>query len=315
MTISPAFASPPSEGSIQVPFGVRTPLQEGQSSQIWRMSADGAERELVLEVPFRLEAPNWAPDGSLVLNGGGKLFLLPQNGELREIPVDGIDDANNDHVLSHDGSTIYLSADGAIYAVPIGGGAPSRLSPDDGAYYLHGISPDGRMLACTVKDASRPEAPWGIRLVPAEGGAATTVIEGPQPVDGPEWSPDGAWIWFSGELAADYAGHAQIFRMRPDGTEVSRVIVSDTVDWFPHPSPDGQQVLFMSYPVGTLGHPPDRHVSLKMLDANSDTPRTLVELFGGQGTVNVNSWSPDSRRFAYVAFPLTETVSEAVWPT
>jgi hypothetical protein len=30
----------------------------------------------------------------------------------------------------------------------------------------------------------------------------------------------------------------------------------------------------------------------------------LVDLFGGQGTINVNSWAPDSRRFAFVRYEL-----------
>jgi len=291
----------------RAPFGVFTPLQPGQCSQVRTMSRDGTSSTLVLEVPFRLEAPNWTPDGgTLVVNGGGKLFALRlSDATLTEIPVDGVDDANNDHVLSCDGATIYLSAAGAIYSVPLAGGTPSRLSPEGSdAYYLHGISPDGARLACTVKCHGRPDAPWALHLLPAAGGAPTALLAGMPPVDGPEWSPDGGWIWFNGELEADYPGHAQIFRFRPDGSGLERMVTSATADWFPHPSPDGREVLFLSYPEGTRGHPADEPVHLRLLDLATGQSRTMASLLGGQGTINVNSWSPDSTHFAFVSYPV-----------
>jgi hypothetical protein len=33
------------------------------------------------------------------------------------------------------------------------------------------------------------------------------------------------------------------------------------------------------------------------------TPLKRIAVPGGQGTINVNSWAPDSRRFAYVSYP------------
>ena len=117
--------------------------------------------------------------------------------------------------------------------------------------------------------------------------------------DGPEYSPDGAWIYYNTE---QFTGHAQIARMRPDGTGVERLSHAPTVDWFPHLSPDGRRAVYLAYPPGTRGHPADLPVELMLVGEDWSQPRSVVNLFGGQGTINVNSWSPDSRSFAYVTY-------------
>jgi len=124
------------------------------------------------------------------------------------------------------------------------------------------------------------------------------------PNDGPEYSPDGQWIYFNAERAATIPGHAQCFRMRPDGSGIEQLTFDDRVNWFPHVSPDGRSVVFISYPAGTTGHPPNKDVILRLMRPDGGGQRDLVAFFGGQGTINVNSWAPDSRRFAYVAYPV-----------
>jgi Tol biopolymer transport system component len=275
-----------------------------------------------------LEAPNWSPDGRwLVFNQDGLLLRIaadPAPGEpgvpaapgvrVPAVPevigTGAITDANNDHVLSPDGRTLYLSAgDGHIHAVPFEGGTPRRVTnvhtPGPFRHFLHGISPDGRTLAYVGVEPHGGDE-WGYRnifTIPATGGPDTRLTDSPAPADGPEFSPDGAWLYFNSEHGATVPGHAQLFRMRPDGSELTRLTSDARVNWFPHPSPDGRHILWISFPPGTEGHPEDREVILRLMDPDGGGQRDLLALPGGQGTVNVNSWAPDSRRFAYVDYP------------
>lgn len=288
---------------------------DGAISQLRLVDRIERTDRVIFETPELIEAPNWLPDGSaLLLNGHGKLFRLDLGSEFATggantlVPIDigSIEDANNDHVISPDGSTNYISAGGAVFAVPVGGGEPRQLTPEGHVlFFLHGVSPDGLWLACTTIDPDSEALRWGIQLIPAAGGAPKPLLLGAKPVDGPEWSPDGAWIWFSGELESEVPGHAQLFRMRADGSDICRMLSSETVDWFPHPSPDGDWISFIRYPTGTLGHPADLPVEIWLLSLRDNSVERLSALRGGQGTINVNSWSPDSRYLAYVAYPLT----------
>jgi Tol biopolymer transport system component len=129
---------------------------------------------------------------------------------------------------------------------------------------------------------------------------------GPGHLDGPEWSPDGRWIYLNTESFTDVPGHAQLARVPDAGGSMERLVISDTVDWFPHVSPDLQTASYITFPAGTLGHPADLDVEVRVV-ATSDwsSPLQRYRLFGGQGTLNVNSWSPDGNRFAFVAYPLS----------
>ncbi|WP_228374284.1 TolB family protein [Demequina phytophila] len=258
-----------------------------------------------------LEAPNWHPDGRLVLNGDGVLWSLdPASGDLARIEIDGVPDLNNDHVLAPDGETIYVSAnDWHIYQAPLVGGTARRVTADrDGRmHFLHGVSPDGTALAYIGLQPA--DGDWWARaevFVTAVDGSWERRLEAAgSPADGSEFSPDGAWIYLNTEAFTEAPGHAQIARIRPGGTGVERLTVSDRVDWFPHLAPDGHHTVYLSYPAGTIGHPPDLDVELRLVTGDAwDAPETVVALHGGQGTINVNSWAPDSRRFAFVDYPL-----------
>lgn len=254
------------------------------------------------------EAPNWSLDGTrLLVNGHGRLWSVPpEGGEPSEIPYPGLDDLNNDHVLAPDGTTIYLSAmDQHIYRASLAGGEAERVTPDDGTWhFLHGVSPDGERLAYTR--ITTWDQPGRLAVMPASGGAATVIDTGGGNTDGPEWSPDGEWIYLNSERWASRPGHAQIARIREDGSDMQRLVDSDTVDWFPHLSPDGRKAVYIEFPSGTEGHPADLDVALVVVDtADWRTPLVRIPLPGGQGTINVNSWAPDSRRFAYVSYPFS----------
>jgi Tol biopolymer transport system component len=220
----------------------------------------------------------------------------------------GVPDLNNDHVLAPDGAGIYLSAnDGHIYQAALGGGPAQRITDDDGTFhFLHGVSPDGRELAYVGIEAGDFTQPGRLMTIASDGGTAARVDVGPGHCDGPEYSPDGQWIYLNTESFTSAPGHAQLARIRRDGSGFERLLTSDSVDWFPHPSPDGRFATYIRFPSGTEGHPADLPVAVVLVSTEDWTvPLQTWPLFGGQGSLNVNSWSPDSTRFAFVEYPLT----------
>ncbi len=263
-----------------------------------------------------LEAPNWTLRGdALILNGDGRLWRLSfDDPRLIPIEIEGLPPANNDHVLHPNGREIFVSTydNWQIYLAPLRGGRAVQITGNAGPQglrnFLHGVSPSGQELAFVgvqVDQSGGKEtfASAEICLIAADGRNFRQLTNAGVPADGPEYSPDGQWIYFNTE---QFSGHAQIARMRPDGSGVTRLTFSDTVDWFPHLSPDGKLALYLAYPENTRGHPADKRVKLRVVrDGDWMNACTAVELFGGQGTINVNSWSPDSHRFAYVAYPVT----------
>lgn len=290
-------------------------LRPGQVSRLIVVDRDGANTRTVIETADLIEAPNWTPDGRwLIVNGGGALFRVAADGSsgLERIDTGFVGELNNDHVLSADGRTIYLSSDdGHLYAMALAGGAPRRVTNDHPParrfrYYLHGVSPDERALAYVGVEA----APAGagvtslknIFTIPAAGGPDRQLTFGAAPHDGPEFSPDGAWLYFNAAPDAAAPEH-QLWRMRGDGSARERVFADARSNWFPHLSPDGQWIAWLGYPHGTAGHPADRDVVLRVMPAGGGPVRDVAAVQGGQGTINVNSWAPDSRRFAFVAYP------------
>ena len=262
-----------------------------------------------------IEAPNWTLDGHwLVYNADGRLFRISPDGtdgphRINTAPVENL---NNDHVLAPDGKTVFISAnDGHLYRVPLTGGVPVRISNDQDParkyrHYLHGISPDGKTLTYVAYENRGGGNMMRLAVIPAAGGIEAYLTDGACPVDGPEYAPDGQWLYYNGEGAARRPGHAQIFRMRPDGSGVEQLTHDDRVNWFPHLSPDGTQMCFISFPQGTLGHPADKDVILRLANPDGSDMRDFDAFNGGQGTINVPSWAPTSDRFAYVRYPVAK---------
>jgi TolB protein len=288
-------------------------LQPGQRSEVWIVAVDSESAESVYSTEtLLLEAPNWAPDGGgLLLNGDGLLWRLDlePDVELRRVPIDDLRPINNDHVLDAERGLIYLSAnDGHIYVAPIEGGTAKRVTHDPSRYhFLHGVSPDGATLAFVELPRGDFAVPGRLALISSAGGETRYPDAGSQHLDGPEYSPDGAWLYFNTEEFAKRPGHAQLARMPANGGRIERLVESDSVDWFPHLSPNSELATYISFPPDTLGHPADLDVEVRLV-RTTDWREVMwsYPLFGGQGTLNVNSWSPDGRRFAFVAYPLPQ---------
>lgn len=257
----------------------------------------GARRE-VYRVDDSIQAPNWTPDGKrLLMNRNGRMYSF----DLSARTLVGIDTGsmirnNNDHALSFDGKMLGLSGGqpSVVFTVPVSGGTPTQVTPV-GPSYLHGWSPDGRLLAFT----GQRQKDYDIYVVPSAGGPETRLTTEPGLDDGPEFTPDGEWIYFN----SSRTGRMQIWRMKPDGSQPQQLTFDDFNNWFPHVSPDGRTVVFLTYgpEVAADDHPWYKRVYLRKMPRDGGKPAVVAYLYGGQGSMNVNSWAPDSKSFAFVS--------------
>lgn len=264
------------------------------------------DRSVIKEFDYVIEAPNWTQDGrQLVYNSRGHIFSYElATGEITEIDTDFAIDCNNDHILSPDNSQLAIShftnedATSRIYILPLEGGCP-MLVTEKGPSYLHGWSPDGEHLAYCAERGSQ----YDIYTIPINGGVETQLTNLPGLDDGPEYSPDGKYIWFN----STRTGLMQIWRMEPNGSNPTHMVKEDANCWFPHVSPDGNWVVYIAYgknDVNPGDHPPNKYVELRLIPADGGESKVITRLFGGQGTINVNSWAPDNRTIAFVSYRL-----------
>ncbi len=298
-------------------------LQPGQATRIMIGFVDGREPVVRYESGETVfEAPNWSADGRwLIVNGDGRLWRLSVDSEVDD-EVQGepelieleLPPLNNDHVLDPDGAHVFVSAnDGHLYRAPLAGGDCVRVTRDPEVdrfwHFLHGVSPDGQTLASIGLQGTPGRAVSAdIYLVDVTSGEQRRITGGTALADGCEFSPDGHWIYLNTEQFSAEPGHAQIARLRPDGSELTQLTFDERVNWFPHWSPDGSTALYLSFPTGTIGHPADQPVELRLVtDGDWANAQTIISLFGGQGTMNVNSWAPSNDRFGYVEYPISES--------
>ncbi len=285
-----------------IEHGAASPSERTVESTLEIVDIATGRRRIVRRAREHFEAPNWTGDGRfLVYNGGGKIWRIPvSGGPPVHIPTGAVR-VNNDHGLSPGGDLMVVSGSVArgqsqIYILPALGGELRLVTPLAPSYW-HGWSPDGKTLVyCASRDGE-----YDIYSIPAAGGAETRLTTAKGLDDGPEYSPDGRYIYFNSART----GLMRIWRMKSDGSDQQMVSQPPpSADWFPHPSPDGQWLAYLSYDASIEGHPANKDVTLRLAPASGGPPRTLVTLFGGQGTMNVPSWSPDSRRFAFVSYRL-----------
>ncbi|MGG6311397.1 TolB family protein [Paenibacillus macerans] len=285
----------------------RSPAGQGVVSTLEIIEAETGKRTVLAEFDHLIEAPNWTRDGwRLIYNSGGHLFSFDLASRTSTRIDSGFADrCNNDHVLSPDNARLAVShhtqEDGLsrIYTFPLNGGQPTLVTPL-GPSYLHGWSPDGGTLAYCAERSGQ----YDLYTLPAAGGVETRLTDTPGLDDGPEYSPDGLHIWFNSVRT----GLMQVWRMNADGSEPVQMTFDESNNWFPHVSPDGRTVAYLSYRKGDVApgdHPANKHVEIRTMSSAGGDSRTLAKLFGGQGTINVNSWSPDSRQLAFVSYRLT----------
>jgi hypothetical protein len=254
----------------------------------------------------QMEAPNWSREGkTLIFNRAGKMWsvpVTPAEGKLPDatpIDIGNATDCTGSHGLSPDGTLLAITCTTPdhpgrrVYIVPATGGAPRMLTANPDSYF-HSWSPDGKTIAFT-----RPSHGWGnIYSIFVDGGPETALTSGTGISDDPDFSPDGKWIYFN----SDRAGGMQIWRMRPDGSQPEQVTFDEKRNWTPHPSPDGRSILIVSYDKDVVGHPANKHVTLRILNTADGKIRDLVEIVGGSGTDNVPNWAPDGAHFAFVSY-------------
>jgi TolB protein len=266
------------------------------------------------------EAPNWSPDGKYLLaNSGGKLYSFALDGgpevQPEKLALDDAYQCNNDHGVSPSGKLLAFSATngdakGSQVFVAAASGASARLITENMPSYFHSWSPDGNWLAFVGQRSGN----FNLFRIRATGGPEERLTSASAYDDGPDYSPDGQWIYFN----SNRSGSWDIWRMPAEGAgpgdaKAERVTSDPMEDWFPRPSPDGNWLVFLSFPKGTPGHDVKTKVEIRMIGlspgaalrakpAKCKSIRVLSSFFGGQGTINVNSWSPDSKRFAFVSY-------------
>jgi len=286
----------------------------GQStlySTLETVTIDSADRRVAYLAPGRFEAPNWTHDGNAFLfNREGRIERLAVGTDKPETVDTGFASrCNNDHGISPDATQLAISDnsqgdhESMVYLVPIGGGTPRRITQKSPSYW-HGWSPDGKTLAFVGQRNDE----FDIYAIPAAGGEEKRLTTAEGLDDGPDYSPNGEYIYFNSERT----GHMQIWRMKPDGSEQEQVFSDDLNNWFPHISPDGQWMVFLTYSAEVTGHPENKDVMLRLMSLTDKKITVLAKLFGGQGTINVPSWSPDSKQVAFVSYLLipAENVSK-----
>lgn len=268
------------------------------------LNTDTGERRELLRLEGRYEAPFFRGAEEMLFNGGGRIYrYFLSNGKMEAVDTGFCDRCNNDHVLSPCGRYLAVSHDSAedrcsrIYILPLDGSAEPRLITPERFSYLHGWSPDGKTLSyCACR-----EGEFDVYVILAEGGEERRLTFAPGLDDGPEYAPDGSRIYF----CSVRAGKMDCYSMDPDGGDVLRLTDNGRNNWFPHISPKGDRVVYLSYDgeeVAPGDHPADKTVQLRTVRPDGTADRPLLTLFGGQGTVNVNSFMPDGIHLAFVRY-------------
>ena len=272
------------------------------------MTVSDGKRKIIFEKPGRFEAPNWMPDGKkLLFNMDGSLYKIPvEGGDPEKLNTDFADNNNNDHGISFNGKLLAIShhrkglpgGGSTVYFLPVRGGVPKLITENTPSYF-HGWAPNNKEVVYVAMRNGKTV--YNLYRNSINGGkeVALTDIKAGEHVDGCEYSPDGKYIYYNG----NHTGSMQIWRIKPDGSGREQLTFDNYNNWFPHISPYGKWMVIISFPpdIDPNSHPSYKRVMLRILPASGGEPRVLAYLYGGQGTINVSSWSPDSKQIAFVS--------------
>ena len=277
-------------------------------SRLELLNVFDGKRIVIHEDSARFEAPNWMPDGKrLLFNQGGSIYTIPVEGGIPELLNTGnAKRNNNDHVISFDGKMLGISShrDGmpgggsTVYVLPLTGGEPKMVT-DSTPSYLHTWSPNGKEVVYTAQRISKSPA-YNIYKKLINGGAEVQLTFNKSGLaDGPEFSPDGKYIYYN----ANETGTMQIWRMKPNGSDKEQISFDEYNNWFAHISPNEKWIAIISFPITVISddHPFYKRVMLRLMPYGGGAPKVIAYLYGGQGTINTPSWSPDSKRIAFVS--------------
>jgi TolB protein len=272
------------------------------------MNVFDMKRKVIFEKPSTFEAPNWMPDGKkLLFNMGGSLYKIPiEGGELEKLNTGSADRINNDHGISFNGKLLAISnsrsgmpgGGSSVYILPLEGGTPKLVTENTPSYW-HGWAPNNReVVYVAIRDGNRVYNLYK-NSINGDKEVALTETKPTDHVDGCEYSPDGKYIYYNGSAS----GTMQLWRMKPDGSGKEQITFDQYNNWFPHISPDGKWIAFISFPetIQVNSHPSYKRVMLRLMPVDGGAVRVIAYLYGGQGTINVPSWSPDSKSIAFVS--------------
>ena len=295
--------------NVRIVVPVKEGFERGRDpfgSHLELLEVLSGHRKIIYSSEAIFEAPNWTRDGrALIYNQDGRLVRFDlATGMSSPIDTGEVVRNNNDHVLSFDGSMLAISSHSQadylsrVYTVPLQGGKPRLITPR-GPSYLHGWSPDGKFLVFAGQRRVSGTNKFDIFKISVSGGDEVKLTEAPGVNDGPEYTPDGKYIYFN----SSRTGRMQIWRMKPDGSDQEQVTHDDFNNWFAHISPDGSRFVFISFPadIPAGDHPYYKHCYLRLMPITGGTPKVIAYLYGGQGTMNVPSWSPDGKKIAFVS--------------
>lgn len=281
------------------------PYRDYIGSHVEVMDVFTGHRKILHSAPNSIQAPNWTTDGKyLVYNSEGLLFKYDlKTGGIEKLNTGFANQNNNDHVLSFDGKQIAISNHvgekriSTLFTLPLtGSDNPVQItSADSGHSYLHSWSPDGKTLVFTGQRKNQYDI-WAIDIKTKK---ETQLTNTPTLDDSPEYTPDGKWIYFNSVRT----GTMKLWRMKPDGSSQEQITFDEYNDWFPHISPDGKWIVYLSFPkeIKPSEHPWYQKIYLRLMPASGGVPKNIAYVFGGQGTINVPSWSPDSKKIAFVS--------------
>jgi TolB protein len=280
--------------------------QQNIESSLVLLNIESGKEEVILKEQRHFEAPNWSRDGKyLVINSNGLLEKISIKGEKLGIINTGFANrCNNDHGFSFDGKTLIISHNDStaakgnnsrIFVLPVEGGVPKLVTQKFPSYW-HGISRDGQTLVyCAMRNNN-----YDVYKINIDGGEETRLTDAEGLDDGPEYNYDGKWVYFNSHRT----GRMHLYRMKPDGSDQEQLTNDEYDNWFGHPSPDGKTLVYISYLEDQKGqHPFGKDVKLRLFDVETRKAKDITPIFfGGQGTINVPSWSPDGKQIAYVRY-------------